>query len=52
MKDKGLKGYKDGLYISRYYANKAKTGDQIAVKVCGGYKLMTYQQYRIWRTQK
>lgn len=48
------KGYNErtGLYTSRYYANKAKRGDEIAVKVCGGYKVMTYSNYFVWRKQK
>lgn len=41
-----------GLFTSRYYANKAKSGDEIAVKVCGGYRLMTYNDYNIWKKQK
>lgn len=41
-----------GLYKSRYFANKAKCADEIAVKVDGGYKIMTYSAYYIWRNQK
>lgn len=49
-----MKGYNErtGLYTSRYYANKAKYSDEIAVKVEGGYMLMSYGQYYIWCKQK
>lgn len=40
------------LYISRYYARKIAREDQVVVKVCGGYKIMGAEQYRIWRKQK
>lgn len=40
------------IYETRYQARKNKTGDQIIVKVSGGYTLMTPEEYRVWRTQK
>lgn len=48
------KGYDPvtGLYSSRYYANLYKMDYEIAVKVDGGYKLMSYNQYRNWLAQK
>ncbi len=45
-------------YSTRYQAEKAKrtdpyiSGDAIIVKVCGGYKIMTPEEYRAWRKQK
>ena len=41
-----------GLYTSRYYAKKAAKGDEVVVKVCGGYTIMTASQYNIWKKQK
>lgn len=40
------------IYKNRYQANKDKRGDQRIVKVDGGYILMTYAEYEIWRKQK
>ena len=40
------------IYSTRYQARKARRSDEIVVKVCGGYALMTYDQYYIWRGQK
>ena len=40
-----------GLYISRYYAKKENPG-KVIVKVVGGYKAMTYDNYQVWRNQK
>lgn len=40
------------LYHSRYIAKKVACGDQIVVKVCGGYKIMDAHQYNVWRKQK
>lgn len=40
------------LYTSRYYARKAATGDQVVVKVDGGYKIMSASNYNIWRKQR
>ena len=41
-----------GLYSSRYYAIKDNPQSCIIVKVCGGYKAMTCDDYKIWRKQK
>ena len=41
-----------GLYTTRYYARKACHGDCVAVKVCGGYAIMTATNYSIWRKQR
>ena len=48
------KGYNErtGLYTSRYYANKEKSGDEKIVKVAGGYKIMSYSEYNVWKNQK
>lgn len=43
---------KTGLYTSRYYAKKDATGDDVVVKVYGGYKIMAASDYNIWRKQK
>ena len=50
-----LKGYdySTGLFKSRYYAKKYAKGDEVAVKVEGGYTIMTADYYyRIWKKQK
>lgn len=52
MKEKTGRDEKTGLYINRYYANKAKSGGEVAVKVDGGYTLMSYSNYQTWRKQK
>ena len=41
-----------GLYTSRYYAKKDATGDDVVVKVCGGYRIMRASDYIIWRKQR
>lgn len=41
-----------GLYISRYYASRAATGEEVVVKVDGGYKIMSASDYNVWRAQK
>lgn len=48
------KGYdeRSGLYTSRYYAKKAAKSDEVVVKVSGGYKIMKYNEYYIWKNQK
>jgi diaminopimelate decarboxylase len=48
------KGYDEntGLYTSRYYAKKAASGDEVVVKVCGGYTIMTATHYNTWKKQK
>ena len=49
-----MKGYDDltGLFKTRYYAKKAASGDEVVVKVCGGYTIMTATQYNTWKKQK
>ena len=40
-------------YDTRYQAEKArKKGEEIVVKVSGGYMVMTYSEYRVWKKQK
>ena len=48
------KGYDEntGLYTSRYYAKKAASGDEVVVKVEGGYTVMTADYYNTWKKQK
>lgn len=46
----GLNEY--GLYVSRYHAQKNESSDKIIVKVEGGYKAMSAEEYNIWRKQK
>jgi len=40
------------IYSTRYQANKAKRYGEKVVKVCGGYALMTCEEYAIWKNQK
>lgn len=40
------------LYITKYYARKACSGDCVVVKVCGGFTIMTATDYNIWRRQR
>ena len=50
-----MKGYDEstGLFKSRYYAKKYAKSDEVAVKVEGGYTIMTADYYyKIWKTQK
>ena len=49
-----MKGYDErtGLYTSRYYAKKEARGDEVVVKVCGGYKIMKVSDYMRWRKNK
>lgn len=50
-----IKGYdqETGLYTSRYYAQKDATGDDVVVKVCGGYRIMSASYYyNVWRKQR
>lgn len=50
-----MKGYNDltGLFESRYYAKKYAKGDEVVVKVEGGYTVMKADYYyRIWKGQK
>lgn len=48
-----MKGYNviTGLYTTRYYCLKYNPGC-VAVKVDGGYKPMTSNEYKIWGKQK
>ena len=40
-------------YKTRYQAEKARIkGEEIVVKVCGGYAVMSYAYYNTWRKQK
>ena len=41
-----------GLYTTRYYASKAANGEDVVVKVCGGYTIMTAADYNVWRHQR
>ena len=41
-----------GLYTSRYYARKDATGDEVIVKVCGGFRIMSASDYNVWRKQR
>lgn len=41
-----------GLYTSRYYAQKDATGDDVVVKVCGGYRIMSASDYIIRHKQR
>jgi len=51
---KAKRGYNEvtGLYASRYYAKKEARSDEVVAKVDGGYKIMSYSEYTIWRKQK
>ena len=51
---KAKRGYNEvtGLYASRYYAKKEARGDEVVVKVEGGYKIMSHPEYITWRKQK
>lgn len=40
------------IYPSRYLAKKAAWGDEVVVKVDGGYAIMSATEYRVWRNQK
>lgn len=40
------------IYDTRYKARKAATGDDVVVKVEGGYTVMTVRNYQIWRRQR
>lgn len=49
-----MKGYDDfkGLYESRYYAKKYAKGNEVVVKVDGGYTIMDANYYKTWKNQK
>lgn len=40
-----------GLYKTRYYAKKAAYGDEVVVKVEGGYKIMKALEWIQWKRQ-
>lgn len=48
------KGYdeKTGLWTSRYYAKKEATSNEVVTKVCGGYKILTIENYNLRKKQK
>lgn len=43
---------KTGLFKSRYYAKKQARGDEVIVKVEGGYQLMKIEKWIIWKKQR
>ena len=40
------------IYKSRYQANKVKEYGQVIVKIEGGYTIMSYQDWIVWKKQK
>ena len=40
------------IYPTRYQARKNATSGEVVVKVCGGYAVMTYDEYYVWKNQK
>ncbi len=40
------------IFSTRYYASQHKRSDEVIVKVCGGYVLMSARDRQIWRNQK
>ena len=41
------------IFKNRYQAEKIrKKGEEVIVKVFGGYTIMTYFNYHVWRAQK
>ena len=40
------------IYNTRYQAKKYCKSNEKIVKVCGGYVIMTYSEYEIWKNQK
>lgn len=50
---KEMEEEKMDIYKTRYQAEKdRKKGKEKVVKVDGGYTIMTYENYEIWRKQK
>lgn len=49
-----MKGYDEftGLFKSRYYAKKYARGDEVVIKVEGGYMIMSASYYNTWKCQK
>lgn len=43
---------KTDLFKSRYYAKKQARGDEVIVKVEGGYQLMKIEKWIIWKKQR
>ena len=41
-----------GFHTTRYFAQKAATNGDVAVKVDHGYTTMPYSNYQIWINQK
>ena len=47
------KGDKMMIYKTRYQAEKVRRkGEEIVVRVSGGYVVMTYADYSVWKKQK
>jgi len=41
------------IYKTRYQAEKNRVkGEEIIVKVCGGYAVMIYSDYNVWKCQR
>lgn len=40
------------LFASRYFAKRTAYGDDVVVKVCGGWRVMNVSDYRVWSMQK
>lgn len=40
------------VYKTRYMAKKNCSGDEKVVKVYGGYAVMTWSEYNVWKKQK
>ena len=40
------------IYKTKYKAYKAKSTNEKVVKVCGGYAVMTIDEYFVWKNQK
>lgn len=41
-----------GPFTSRRLAEKAARGDEVVVKVCGGWRVMSVRDYQVWAAQK
>lgn len=41
------------IYETRYQAEKARRkGEEIVARVTGGWMVMSYSDYRVWKNQK
>lgn len=40
------------LFASRHLAKKAAYGDEVVVKVFGGWRIMKVRDYQVWEMQK